>query len=52
MLALNYNILVGNIPFGKSRDSSVGIALGYGMDDRGSTVRFQTGAEIHWRVLK
>jgi hypothetical protein len=24
----------------KSRDSSVGIALGYGMDDRGSRVRF------------
>jgi hypothetical protein len=25
---------------GKSRDSSVGIALGYGLDDRGSRVRF------------
>jgi hypothetical protein len=24
----------------KSRDSSVGIALGYGLDDRGSRVRF------------
>jgi hypothetical protein len=24
----------------KSRDSSVGIALGYGLDDRGSGVRF------------
>jgi hypothetical protein len=28
----------------KSRDSSVGIALGYGLDDRGSRVRFPTGA--------
>jgi hypothetical protein len=28
----------------KSRDSSVGIALGYGLDDRGSGVRFPSGA--------
>jgi hypothetical protein len=28
----------------KSRDSSVGIALGYGLDDQGSRVRFQAGA--------
>jgi hypothetical protein len=28
----------------KSRDSSVGIALGYGPDDRGSRVRFPAGA--------
>jgi hypothetical protein len=27
-----------------SRDSSVGIALGYGLDDRGSGVRFPAGA--------
>jgi hypothetical protein len=27
----------------KSRDSSVGIALGYGLDDRGSRVRFPGG---------
>jgi hypothetical protein len=27
----------------KSRDSSVGIALGYGLDDRGSRVRFPAG---------
>jgi hypothetical protein len=27
-----------------SRDSSVGIALGYGLDDRGSGVRFTAGA--------
>jgi hypothetical protein len=28
----------------KNRDSSVGIALGYGLDNRGSGVRFPTGA--------
>jgi hypothetical protein len=27
----------------KSRDSSVGTALGYGLDDRGSRVRFPAG---------
>jgi hypothetical protein len=37
----------------KSHDSSVGIALGYGLDDRGSRVRFLAGAgnfSIHHRV--
>jgi hypothetical protein len=37
----------------KSRDSSVGIALSYGMDDRGSRVRFPAGAgnfSLHHRV--
>jgi hypothetical protein len=37
----------------KSRDSSVGIALGYGLDDRGSRVRFPEGAGnffLHYRV--
>jgi hypothetical protein len=37
----------------KSRDSSVGIALGYGLDVRGSRVRFPAGAEnfsLHHRV--
>jgi hypothetical protein len=37
----------------KSRDSSVGIALGCGLDDRGSRVRFPTGAgnfSLHHRV--
>jgi hypothetical protein len=37
----------------KSRDSSVGIALGYGMDDRGSRVRFRAEAgnfSLHHRV--
>jgi hypothetical protein len=28
----------------KSHDSSVGIALGYGLDDRGSRVQFPMGA--------
>jgi hypothetical protein len=28
----------------KSRDSSVGVALGYGLDDRGSRFRFPAGA--------
>jgi hypothetical protein len=37
----------------RSRDSSVGIALGYGLDDRGSRVRFPAGAgnfSLHHRV--
>jgi hypothetical protein len=37
----------------KSRDSSVGIVLGYGLDDRGSRVRFPAGAgnfSLHHRV--
>jgi hypothetical protein len=37
----------------KSRDSSVGIALGCRLDDRGSRVRFPAGAEnlpLHHRV--
>jgi hypothetical protein len=37
----------------KSRDSSVGIALGYGLEDRGSRVRFPAGAgnfSLHHRV--
>jgi hypothetical protein len=36
-----------------SRDSSVGIALGYGLDDRGSRVRFPAGTgnfSLHHRV--
>jgi hypothetical protein len=28
----------------QSRDSSVGVALGYGLDDRGSRARFPAGA--------
>jgi hypothetical protein len=37
----------------QSRDSSVGIALGYGLDDLGSRVRFPAGAgnfSLHHRV--
>jgi hypothetical protein len=37
----------------KSRDSSVGIALGYGLTDRGSGARFPAGAgnfSLHHRV--
>jgi hypothetical protein len=37
----------------KSRDSSVGVALGYGLNDRGSRVRFPAGAgnfSLHHRV--
>jgi hypothetical protein len=37
----------------KSRDSSVAIALGYGLDNRGSRVRFLAGAvnfSLHHRV--
>jgi hypothetical protein len=36
-----------------SRDSSVGIALGYRLDDRGSRVRFLAGVgnfSLHYRV--
>jgi hypothetical protein len=38
---------------GQSSDSSVGIALGYGLDDRGSRVRFPARAgnfSLHHRV--
>jgi hypothetical protein len=37
---------------GKSHDSSVGIALGYGLDGRGSRVRFplKAGNSLHHRV--
>jgi hypothetical protein len=37
----------------ESRNISVGIALGYGLDDRGSRVRFPAGAgnfSLHHRV--
>jgi hypothetical protein len=37
----------------QSRDSSVGIALGYGLDDRGSRVRFPVGTgnfSLHHRA--
>jgi hypothetical protein len=38
------NDQVRNVQCKKSRDSSVGIALGYGLNDRGSRVRFPAGA--------
>jgi hypothetical protein len=44
--------VVGNQRFG-GRDSSVGIALGYGLDDQSSRVRFTAGARnfsVHHRV--
>jgi hypothetical protein len=40
-------------PSAKSRDNLVGIALGYGLDDRGSKVGFSAGAgnfSLHHRV--
>jgi hypothetical protein len=42
-----------NVSLSRVRDSSVGIALGYGLDDRGSRVRFPAGAgnfSLHHRV--
>jgi hypothetical protein len=39
-LSLTY-VVINN-----SHDSSVGIALGYGLDDQGSRVRFPAGAGI------
>jgi hypothetical protein len=41
------------VSFFRSRDSSVGIALGYGLDDRSSRVRFSVEAgnfSLHHRV--
>jgi hypothetical protein len=37
-------VIIVIVTMSKSRDSSVGIALGYGLDDRGSRVRFPAGA--------
>jgi hypothetical protein len=40
-------------PYYKSRDNSVGIAVGYGLGDRGSRIRFPAGAgnfSLHHRV--
>jgi hypothetical protein len=41
------------LPLPLSRDGSVGIALGYGLDDRGTRVRFSVGSgnfSLHHRV--
>jgi hypothetical protein len=46
----NYNLYLKHPSV---RDSSVGMALGYGLDDRGSRVRFPAGAgnfSLHHRV--
>jgi hypothetical protein len=50
---LSADNLYFHFPVRKSRDSSVGIALRYGLDDRGCRVRFLTGAgdfSLHHRV--
>jgi hypothetical protein len=53
-LGLNFFLRIYLVYFlCKSRDSSVGIALGYGLDDRGSRVRFPAGTgnfSLHDRV--
>jgi hypothetical protein len=52
-LTLCYQITSVCVFLLKSRDSSVGIALGYGLDDRGSRVRFPAGARnfsLHHRL--
>jgi hypothetical protein len=49
----NFIIFAFLITLIESRDSSLGIALGYGLDDRGSVVRFPAGAgnfSLHHRV--
>jgi hypothetical protein len=48
-----YKILAVKSKGAQGLDSSVGIALGYGLDDRGSRVRFPAGAgnfSLHHRV--
>jgi hypothetical protein len=45
--------ILGSIKIDLSHDSSVGVALGYGLDNRGSRVRFPTAAgnfSLHHRV--
>jgi hypothetical protein len=42
--SLSFGVSEQNFVFLKSCDSSVGIALGYGLDDRGSRVRVPAGA--------
>jgi hypothetical protein len=52
ILNINRNVIPVSFRH-KSRDSSVGIALGYRLDDGGSRVRFPAGAEnfsLHHRV--
>jgi hypothetical protein len=52
VVAYSWN-LAGVGEEGMSRDSSVGIALGYGLDNRGSGVRFPAEAgnfSLHHRI--
>jgi hypothetical protein len=44
-------LLVTSCRESESRDSSVGIALGYGLDDRGCRVRFPTGLRFFFSSL-
>jgi hypothetical protein len=50
-LGMSWNLFHSSV-LRQSRDSSVGIALGYRLDDRGSRVRFPPGLGIflHHRV--
>jgi hypothetical protein len=52
-ISLRVQFIFSKTPVFKSCDSSVGIALGYGLDDRGSGVRFPAVAgnfSLHHRV--
>jgi hypothetical protein len=53
LMRIHYYNIIHHTPNNKSRDSSVGIALGYGLDDGGSGVRFPAGGgnfSVHHRV--
>jgi hypothetical protein len=54
-ISVTYDLaIMDTVHYLKSCDSSVGTALGYGLDDRGSTVRFLAGTgnfSLHHRVL-
>jgi hypothetical protein len=47
-----YNLMKINILLNLSRDSSVGIATGYGLDDRGVGVRVPVGSRIFCSPLR
>jgi hypothetical protein len=52
-IASKNKLYLNNFCVKESCDSSAGIALGYGLDDRGSRVRFLAGAgnfSLHHRV--
>jgi hypothetical protein len=53
IISIEWALLASLHKYIKSRDSSVGIALGHGLDDWGSKVRFPAGAgnfSLHHRV--